>query len=65
MKGSKVAKRPGKLALPVSFEDAVSALLRTPPPPKDALPERPKARKAAKRTGVKRKAATKKAAKKP
>jgi hypothetical protein len=37
------------LRLPIRFEDAVSALLRTPPPPKDAMPERPKAKKALKR----------------
>ena len=45
-----------KLALTnVRFRDAVAALLRTPPPPKDALPERPKAKKAAKkRSGKKR-----------
>jgi hypothetical protein len=42
------------LRLPVDFRAAVSALLRTPPPPKDALPERPKAKKA--RTMKKRKA---------
>jgi len=40
-----------RIRLPVSFEDAVSALLRTPPPPKDALPERPKA-KAGKRKRI-------------
>jgi hypothetical protein len=39
-----------KLALSsVRFEDAVSALLRTPPPPKGALPERPKAKRVAKK----------------
>jgi transposase-like protein len=47
------------LKLPVGFRDAVSALLRTPPPPKEAMPERPKAKQArttkqAKRKRVKR-----------
>jgi hypothetical protein len=41
-----MAKATMALRLPVKFEDAVSALLRTPPPPKDAIPERPKAKKA-------------------
>jgi hypothetical protein len=49
-----VGAKPIKLTVP--FEDAVKALLRTPPPPKDALPERPKAKKARtkKRPAVKR-----------
>lgn len=43
------------MKLSVNFEDAVKALLRTPPPPKDALPERPKAKKRTKeRPSVKR-----------
>lgn len=45
------------LRLPVAFRDAVSALLKTPPPPMALMPERPKAKKATKRKGAQRKAA--------
>jgi hypothetical protein len=37
------------LKLPPDFAANVSALLRTPPPPKDKKPAKPKARKGAKK----------------
>jgi hypothetical protein len=45
---TRMAKRE-LLKLPPDFAANVSALLRTPPPPKDKKPAKPKARKGAKK----------------